>query len=81
MRVVDTHYMAVIAGMDCALGICELMPEVDLVDEQMNLLTSALQILVDVLAGKHYGTNNLEDFLKHAEEVKKQISIIKGQIT
>ena len=79
MRVVDPHYVAVIAGMDCALGICELLPDVDLVEEQMGLLTSSLQILVDVLEGKHYGTNNLSDFLKRAEETKEQIKILKGK--
>ncbi len=80
VRVVDPHYVAVIAGMDCALGICELLPEADLVEEQMSLLTSSLQILVDVLEGKHYGTNNLTDFLKRAEETKKQIEMLKGKL-
>jgi hypothetical protein len=80
MRTLDPHYMAVIAGLDCALGINDLLPEVDLVCEQQDLLTSSLQILIDVLEGKHYGTNNLSNFLHHAEDIKKQIDILKGKI-
>ncbi len=80
MRAVDPHYVAVVAGMDCALGIAELLPETDLVDEQRVLLTSSLQILVDVLEGKHYGTNNLSEFMKNAEEIKSQIKRLKETI-
>lgn len=79
MRSLDPHYMAVIAGMDCALGITEIMPEVDLVAEQQELLTTSLQILVDVLAGKNYGTTNLTNFIRHAEETKIKIELLKGK--
>jgi hypothetical protein len=80
MKPLDIHYMAVLAGMSCALEIAELLPDTDLVYEQSELIGSSLQILMDILDGKHYGTSNLSNFLNHVEETKKQVYILKGKI-
>jgi hypothetical protein len=80
MNQMDPHYMAVIAGLDSALQIALVLPSVDLIEEQRDVLKQSIRILLDVLDGKHYGTNSLNSFLQLTSESRREIENIKESL-
>ena len=62
-----------------ALNICissceilEIMPESDLIDELYKLSKMQFEIMMHMLEGKHYGSDNLSSVVSYADNVKKE---------
>lgn len=78
MKTVESHFLAVYMASSAACDLLELLPDADLVVDLEELLQSQLDIFSHMVEEKHYGTNNLTDFISHTQEIKRQALRLKG---
>jgi len=77
-RVIEPHFCAVVAASSAACDLLEVLPECDLIDEMKNLIHIQFDLLAHLLEGKHYGTDNINNFIEYTNVVKREISELKG---
>lgn len=77
---VDAHlYAAIVAG-NTALALSEALPDTDLPIEIIYILDTQLKLFSHVLEGKHFGTESLQEFLIHCEDMKMQANRLKERL-
>jgi len=77
MTNIEPHFMAAFTASLTACEIVELLPESDLTDELHHILNTQLEILIHMLEGKHFGSNDLNHFMENMAEVKHQVKRLK----
>jgi hypothetical protein len=77
MVVIEPHFMAAFMGCVTACEILDVLPQGDLTDELKNILDIQFDLFVHLMEGKHYGSNNLNDFMAYTDEIKSQIITLK----
>jgi len=77
MAIVEPHFMAAFIASGVACEVLDLFPDNDLAVELKNLLTVQYDLFCHMMEGKHYGTNDLSNFMAYMDELKKQVAQIK----
>jgi len=68
----EPHFMAAFLASEASCAVLEVMPDTDLVEELRNLVYIQHQIMVHMIEGKHYGSNNITQFVEYTQEVKDE---------
>lgn len=69
----EPHFLASFVACEAACTILDFLPSTDLIEELRNLIYIQNELFVHIVEGKHYGTNNITDFVEYAQDVKDQI--------
>lgn len=77
-REIDEHIFALIHGMQSACQLAELLPEGDLADELSTLLEIQYGIITEFAKGRHYGSEQIEDFINFSQRVVEQIESLRS---
>lgn len=78
MKHVEPHLLATICASEAAVSVLDLLPAGDLVEDLKNLIYIQYDIFTHILQGKHYGTNNINDFMDYVQEIKSEMRRIKN---
>lgn len=76
---VDHHFLTAVRICASACEILDVLPESDLVTELQHLIYSQFEIFCNILEGKHFGTDNLNNLINYSIDVSKEVSRIKGE--
>ena len=77
---IDPHFLTILKAADVACDLIDLLPETDLRDEVRTVLNVQLEIIVNMLESKHYGTTNLNNFCDYIAQLKEEASRLKDEI-
>lgn len=69
---IDPHLFAILTSTASACELIEFLPETDLCFELKNLLNMQYDILSHYIEGKHFGTDQLEEFIQFSHAVLYQ---------
>lgn len=77
-RMFEPHMMAAFKASCAACELLDIMPDNDLNCELKNLMHIQFDLFCHVLEGKHYGSNNLSNFLDYVRDIEKQALRLKN---
>ncbi len=77
---IDPHLYGCIVACSAAQDVIEMFPDTDLVCDLEQLLDTQNELFVCFLQGKHFGTNQLNEFYEFSRKVKQKISRLKEKI-
>lgn len=77
MKFVDQHILATFYASIAACDMCDLLPPTDVVEELKTILNIQFDIMKTMLESKHYGSENLSDFIEHCKEISVEWERIK----
>jgi hypothetical protein len=80
MNQIDSHFLAAFLASQTAASLLELLPETDLIVELRNLIYVQYELFVHMLEGKHYGTNDLNEFMDFCRETTEESKRLKESI-
>lgn len=69
---VEPHFLAAYLASEASISLLEVMPESDLISELKNLIYIQHDIMTHVIEGKHYGTDNINQFISYTNEMKSE---------
>lgn len=75
---IDEHLFALIHGTRSACRLIELLPECDVAQELSTLLEIQYNIVTDFARGRHYGSDNIENFIDFSEKVFEQAESLRS---
>lgn len=78
MKTIEAHFLAAYLATAAACDIVELLPYTDLIVDLEELLQTQMDIFCHIIEEKHYGTNNLTQFITFTQDMKKQAMRLKG---
>lgn len=78
MKTTEAHFLAAYLASSAACDLIDLLPDVDLVLDLEELLLSQQEIFIHIMEEKHYGTDNLNNFITFTQDIKKQALKLKG---
>lgn len=78
MKTIEVHFLAAYLASSAACDVIELLPDCDLIVDLEEILQSQLDIFNHMIEEKHYGTNNLTQFISYTQDMKKQVLRLKG---
>ena len=73
----EPHFLASFVACEAACAVLHILPSSDLIEELRNLIYIQQDLFIHMIEGKHYGTNNITDFVDYTQEVKHQMERIK----
>jgi hypothetical protein len=76
-RSLEPHFFAAFAACDAAVNLLEILPHSDLMEELRNLIYVQHELFVHMIEGKHFGSNNIEDFIEYTESVQEEVKRLK----
>lgn len=76
----DPHFYAVVVASRAISDIASILPDADLVEDLRNLSYIQESIFEHIIQCKHYGTNDLDDFIDYAVKIKKDVERLKESI-
>ena len=68
------HLIAAITAAEAALEIISNLPETDLNAEMRNLFDTQAEILSMMSQGKHYGSDQLNNFMEYCTNIRFEIA-------
>ena len=77
MRLVDDHLFSIFCACNAMCEVLDVLPKTDLTEELKDLAHTQHELCMTLIEGKHYGTDNLEDFIDFTNEVTEEIARIK----
>ena len=80
MLKLEPHFLATYLASEAACSILDIMPSTDLVEDLRNLIYIQHELFTHMVDGKHYGTDNINDFVNFTQDVKTQITRLKEQM-
>lgn len=75
---IDPHLFAAFAASESACVVLDFLPSSDLVETLRNLIYIQHDLFVHLLDARHYGSNNLRDFIDYTHEVKDEIKRLRN---
>lgn len=73
----EPHFLASFMACESACSVLEVLPDSDLIEDLRNLIYIQQDLFIHMIEGKHYGTNNINDFVEYTQEVKNQMARIR----
>jgi hypothetical protein len=70
---IEPHFLGAFLACEAACSILDFLPDSDMIEEMRNLIYIQHELFIHIVEGKHYGTNNISDFVEYTQEVKDQI--------
>ena len=70
---IESHFLGAYLAAEAAMGVIDLLPPCDLVEEIKNLIYIQHDLMTHVIEGKHYGTNNIYKFIEYTNEIKMEV--------
>jgi len=70
---IDSHLFALYVGTNAACELIDLLPETDLTEELSEILNIQFSIISNIMHHRHFGNDNLDEFIKHCENVIEQV--------
>lgn len=70
----EPHFLAAVVAADAACSVLEVMPDVDLVEDLRNLIYIQHDLMMHIIEGKHYGTDNITSFIEFAQDVQEEMA-------
>jgi hypothetical protein len=74
---VEPHVLAVIAACEAACDLVEVLPQNDLIDELKNLMIIQHTIFCHLIDGRHYGSDNLDNFISYTKQIRDEAGRIR----
>jgi hypothetical protein len=71
--IINDQFFAVLNGAIVACEVLELLPESDLIDQLADILTIQREILTHIIEGRHYGSNNLDNYCDHINAIWTEV--------
>lgn len=73
---IEPHLLASFLASEAACDVIDLLPDVDLVEQLKNLIYIQNDLLACIIDHKHYGTDNITNFIEFIHNVRDEISQI-----
>ena len=77
MLILEPHFLAAYLASESACEILDVLPDTDLIEELRNLIYIQYELLNHIIEGKHYGTDNLVNFIEHTKNINEDMATIK----
>lgn len=74
---IEPHFLAAFYGSEAATLVLDFLPSTDLIEILRNLIYIQHEIFCHMMEGKHYGSNQLQDYIEYTYEVKNEIVRLK----
>lgn len=74
---IEPHFLAAFVACEAACAVLDFLPDADLIEELRNLIYLQHELFVHIIEGKHYGTDNITDFIEYTQVIKDQIKRLK----
>jgi hypothetical protein len=75
----EPHFLGAFLASEAACSILDIMPGTDLVEELRNLIYIQRELMVHIIEGKHYGSNNITNFVDYTQEVKDEMARLRRE--
>lgn len=75
----EPHFLASFLASEAACSVLDIMPSTDLVEEMRNLIYIQRELMVHLIEGKHYGSNNITNFVEYTQEVKEEAARLRKE--
>jgi len=75
----EPHFLAAFLAAEAATKILSILPDTDLIEELRNLIYIQHDIMIHIIEGDHYGTNNIVNFVDYTQTIKNEIERIKDE--
>ena len=66
----DPHFLGALLAAEAACSVLEVLPATDLIEDLRNLVYIQRELLNHMVEGKHFGTNNITNFVQYTQIVK-----------
>lgn len=80
MSLIDSHFFAVVCACNASCEILDILPSNDLVEELRDLLHVQHDILTHMIESKHYGSDNINEFIEYTTEIVGEVDRLRGGI-
>lgn len=77
MIVIDPHVIAILCASNAACELLEVLPQNDLIYELSELLDVQNELILHIIEGKHYGSDEIQRFIEYASEITDQAQSLK----
>lgn len=77
MPPVEPHVFAVVTSSSVASNLLDFMPECDIAEELKTIIGIQHEILCEMIQGRHFGSTQLDDFIKYLAEIQENIEGLK----
>lgn len=68
------HIIALLESVEICIDLLCKLPDADIVLTTLDILATHANILVDISQQKHYGDNNLDDFIGYIKSLRYDLS-------
>jgi hypothetical protein len=75
---IEPHFFTAFAATEVAISVLEILPETDLIEILKNLIYVQHDLFIHIIERKHFGTNNLQDFMDYIQEIKDEVRRLKN---
>ena len=75
----DPHFAAAFYACETACQILELLPRSDLIDDMRDLIHTQHSLFLNMIEGKHYGTDALNAFVTHTFAIREEAKRLKEE--
>jgi hypothetical protein len=70
---IEPHFLACFLSCEAACQVLDFLPDSDMIEELRNLIYIQNELFIHIVEGKHYGSNNITQFVEYTQEVKDQM--------
>lgn len=74
---IEPHFLTAFVAGETAISVLDLLPDTDLAETLKNIIYIQHDLFIHIIEGKHYGTNNLRDFMDYLQETKDEMRRLK----
>lgn len=71
---IEPHFLASYLACESACALLDIMPNTDLVEELRNLIYIQHDLMTHIIEGKHYGSDNISEFVQFTQQVKDEVA-------
>ena len=75
--ILEPHMFAIINASNVACELAELLPECDIAEELKAVMNIQHEILCEMVNGRHFGSTQLDNFLKYLDQTLENTERIK----
>lgn len=73
----EPHFLGAYCANDAAIAVVDMFPDTDLMSSLKNLMYIQHDLMTHMIESKHYGTENIENFIEYTQEVKDEVRRLK----
>jgi hypothetical protein len=75
----EPHILAILNASQASLDLLDMLPDADIVEELRYTLDAQFKILLTIIDNRHYGSDKLDEFNLHCDEIMKKAQLMDEQ--